>query len=181
MKESHRELVERITIGTFRFFVENTHSPPENPISFIVVKDQVFANMLDGEKKDLKSFMLLGENRVSFSLLDDLGVFRADNASLYVVPFGATGMEKNVSEVCNYSFSIAARNREDWKKAHADLDLAMPGVVAKRKICAHCSKPARDKCSKCCAAYYCSEECQKKDWKIRHKVLCQHFVMQGKI
>ena len=31
------------------------------------------------------------------------------------------------------------------------------------------------KCSKCNAVYYCSTECQLKDWKVQHKKLCHLY------
>lgn len=39
--------------------------------------------------------------------------------------------------------------------------------------CAQCSTPAIKKCSSCEQSYYCSRECQVKDWSI-HKPLCQN-------
>jgi hypothetical protein len=38
-------------------------------------------------------------------------------------------------------------------------------------ICNVCQKPSTLRCSKCRQAYYCSKECQKKDWKL-HKKSC---------
>ncbi|CAB4421641.1 unnamed protein product [Rhizophagus irregularis] len=38
-------------------------------------------------------------------------------------------------------------------------------------ICNVCQKPSTTKCSKCHQTYYCSKECQKKDWKL-HKKSC---------
>lgn len=39
--------------------------------------------------------------------------------------------------------------------------------------CAQCSTPAIKKCSSCEQTYYCSRECQVKDWPI-HKPICQN-------
>lgn len=39
------------------------------------------------------------------------------------------------------------------------------------KICFYCSQPSTFKCSKCLTIQYCSQECQKKDWKV-HKKNC---------
>ena len=51
-------------------------------------------------------------------------------------------------------------------------------VMQKHRICSGCgvrsapqSSPMR-KCGKCLAAYYCSKECQTKDWKF-HKGMCE--------
>ncbi|EXX54183.1 hypothetical protein GLOIN_2v1587334 [Rhizophagus irregularis DAOM 181602=DAOM 197198] len=38
-------------------------------------------------------------------------------------------------------------------------------------ICNVCQNPSTTRCSKCRQIYYCSRECQKKDWKV-HKKLC---------
>jgi len=40
-----------------------------------------------------------------------------------------------------------------------------------RPICIKCGKPSTKRCSKCLHTYYCSRECQVKDWKS-HKVSC---------
>jgi len=41
-------------------------------------------------------------------------------------------------------------------------------------ICRTCENPAARKCSRCKVAYYCNEECQKKDWP-GHKNSCQEL------
>ena len=38
--------------------------------------------------------------------------------------------------------------------------------------CEKCVKSAPKKCSSCKKVYYCSQECQKQDWKF-HKISCQ--------
>lgn len=49
-------------------------------------------------------------------------------------------------------------------------------LITTRSFCAHCKKklpyekPKR--CSECCAAYYCCEECQIANWKAGHKKDC---------
>lgn len=40
-----------------------------------------------------------------------------------------------------------------------------------RPICIKCGKPSTKQCSKCLSVYYCSRECQVKDWKS-HKLSC---------
>lgn len=53
-----------------------------------------------------------------------------------------------------------------------DLAYIKPNENPKNK-CAHCSKQnCTDRCGKCHKIYYCSEECQKKDW-LRHKAVCK--------
>lgn len=53
----------------------------------------------------------------------------------------------------------------------------MPVMDTVRKECryAKCSKPAGLLCSKCRAAAYCSDECQRADWKEAHQSLCFPF------
>lgn len=38
--------------------------------------------------------------------------------------------------------------------------------------CASCGEPATQRCSKCKSVWYCSRECQLKDWKA-HKEMCK--------
>jgi len=46
-------------------------------------------------------------------------------------------------------------------------------LIPKNKIICHCGVPSPIyKCSKCHTIYYCSKECQKKDW-VNHKVTCE--------
>uniref|UniRef100_A0A6C0I2B3 MYND-type domain-containing protein n=1 Tax=viral metagenome TaxID=1070528 RepID=A0A6C0I2B3_9ZZZZ len=53
----------------------------------------------------------------------------------------------------------------------------------KYEICNGCetkfniSTPTADcgKCSKCRCVWYCSKECQARDWKVRHKKSCENI------
>ena len=38
--------------------------------------------------------------------------------------------------------------------------------------CARCQAPATKLCSRCQQVYYCSPECQRKDWKFHKKNVC---------
>ncbi len=44
-------------------------------------------------------------------------------------------------------------------------------MIAYNKLCKVCSRCSQHHCSACKLIYYCSEECQNKDW-IRHKDVC---------
>ena len=44
--------------------------------------------------------------------------------------------------------------------------------IRKTTNCLVCNKPSTKRCSRCKSAFYCSQECQKKDW-IGHKLLCK--------
>ena len=48
-----------------------------------------------------------------------------------------------------------------------------------QKSCAHCKKglPSEElkTCVKCSMAKYCSKECQRKDWKVKHKIHCSEI------
>ena len=41
-----------------------------------------------------------------------------------------------------------------------------------KSTCAVCQTPSKLQCSACKITYYCSRDCQKKDWKT-HKQLCK--------
>lgn len=50
----------------------------------------------------------------------------------------------------------------------------MPGAKTKEgHICAACFKPATLRCARCRAVWYCSKECQTRDWKLGHRALCR--------
>src|ERR1043165_7878559 len=46
--------------------------------------------------------------------------------------------------------------------------------------CNVCQKPSKSQCGKCHQTYYCSKECQKKDWK-EHKKSCGNLSTQQSI
>lgn len=52
------------------------------------------------------------------------------------------------------------------RKQHAEASLP--------KMCARCHKggPELKKCQRCSAVVYCSQECQRADWKAGHKLAC---------
>ena len=41
--------------------------------------------------------------------------------------------------------------------------------------CANCMAPASFKCSGCYRVLYCNETCQKRHWKLRHKLDCKKY------
>ena len=45
--------------------------------------------------------------------------------------------------------------------------------------CEECGDPATQRCSKCKLAWYCSRDCQLRQWK-KHKKLCSMFVEKMK-
>ena len=45
-------------------------------------------------------------------------------------------------------------------------------VVTTPKLCANCDQPAIQKCGRCRAARYCSQECQRQRWRV-HKAACE--------
>lgn len=50
----------------------------------------------------------------------------------------------------------------------------MPSAKTKDgHICAACFKPATLRCARCKAVWYCSKECQTRDWKLGHRALCR--------
>jgi hypothetical protein len=40
----------------------------------------------------------------------------------------------------------------------------------------YCAAVAEFRCSKCGVVWYCSEECQRKDWKTNHKKMCETYI-----
>ena len=46
------------------------------------------------------------------------------------------------------------------------------------KLCSYCRKEDTKlkKCAKCCTAKYCSKECQKSDWIVKHKAHCNETI-----
>ena len=46
-------------------------------------------------------------------------------------------------------------------------------------ICEECGEPATQRCSRCKLAWYCSRDCQMRQWK-KHKKLCNMFVEKSK-
>jgi len=51
-------------------------------------------------------------------------------------------------------------------------------------VCAFCQKSEGeakfDFCSVCKQVYYCSKDCQKKDWKANHKAVCEKLKEDAK-
>jgi hypothetical protein len=45
-------------------------------------------------------------------------------------------------------------------------------VTSQAQSCYVCQKPAKNLCSKCKKIYYCSRDCQAKDWQ-KHKLICK--------
>lgn len=52
-----------------------------------------------------------------------------------------------------------------------DFDNFEPALPAKG-VCANCGKVAEKRCSKCKSAWYCTRDCQVKDWNKSHKANC---------
>lgn len=49
---------------------------------------------------------------------------------------------------------------------------SVEGYSAVVPLCNKCGRPAKFRCSKCRAVWYCGRECQVKDWKGGHKASC---------
>lgn len=72
-------------------------------------------------------------------------------------------LEKSKTEPLDSSTNvwreIQRRKKEETKKK-------------KSKICVVCEKPSNRYCTQCKISHYCSTECQRIDWKKRHKDEC---------
>jgi hypothetical protein len=53
-------------------------------------------------------------------------------------------------------------------------DPGPPKEASPPLLCIACNNPGTKRCGGCGNARYCSEECQKRDWK-QHKAICQSF------
>lgn len=55
--------------------------------------------------------------------------------------------------------------------------ISLPVSAIRGNLCFRCFSPLAQtlKCSGCKRAYYCSEKCQKMDWKVMHKHHCKIF------
>jgi MYND finger len=63
--------------------------------------------------------------------------------------------------------------KQDWKKEDS--------MFPSRKCSGCCSSFSSQKvlaCAQCHSALYCSKECQKSDWKKRHKTLCKQILYE---
>mmetsp|Transcript_4012 Transcript_4012/g.11433 ORF Transcript_4012/g.11433 Transcript_4012/m.11433 type:complete len:417 (-) Transcript_4012:51-1301(-) len=98
----------------------------------------------------------------------------------------AEALDKLVDFVANHDFvSGEEKHVEEIRAERQALGLApLPpderhlNYVADVASCDFCGTPEAGKhhCSRCKCAFYCSAECQKKDWKVGgHKAACPHF------
>lgn len=92
------------------------------------------------------------------------------NGSLFVVPNGVKKKEM-CFEVIPVKENISETKRN---KMYRKFNNNFKKQFYRLKFCAHCSERGKKfkYCSKCKICYYCSLECQKKDWKI-HKKICK--------
>jgi len=69
-------------------------------------------------------------------------------------------------------------NIKDWK-GHPLIQCKQRFYKAPENACNSCQKESKTllRCSKCKTAKYCSEKCQKYDWKRRHKAICSKFIL----
>lgn len=78
--------------------------------------------------------------------------------------------------VCtNQGCVLAAHQRMEGVMASLEKEDGVKGLQSKsRRDCCTCLKTATKilKCSRCKAAYYCSKQCQLKDWSV-HKKFCK--------
>lgn len=64
-------------------------------------------------------------------------------------------------------------NPADWKTEDPLLKPLLPSLLP--SLCAEksCANKGSKKCDRCKARVYCSEECQRRDWKSGHKEVCR--------
>lgn len=68
--------------------------------------------------------------------------------------------------------SKAMREREAALRAGFQVPMyVQPPAPAAPRVCAVCGEPGNKRCSKCNRVTYCSQDCQKKHWRV-HKTEC---------
>jgi hypothetical protein len=116
----------------------------------------------------------------------DLSVSPSESDPRRATLFSLENMTKTLSvspseslkklEVANSPANIARGG--DWvssmymKTRTPKMELNSDPIVGTIKKCKICSKKTTNRCSKCKRVHYCSQECQKKDWK-EHKGTCK--------
>ena len=67
----------------------------------------------------------------------------------------------------------AIENREHWE----NLEKTRCKAAKLKKTCHLCKSKTNLSCGNCRIVYYCSKDCQKKDWK-NHKLVCNKKVIK---
>jgi hypothetical protein len=82
-------------------------------------------------------------------------------------PFPITGSD---GIVCSVAITLLASAEQRWL---SDADTKALMSIGSTTQCNFCNKPTTrlKKCTRCEAIWYCSKECQKRDWR-RHKPEC---------
>ncbi|KAJ3410979.1 hypothetical protein HDV05_002956 [Chytridiales sp. JEL 0842] len=94
--------------------------------------------------------------------------------------FSPQELKKGIQRVCKKCEKVPEEERDN------------NFMLKDKSGCRTCGKEAEDtklmKCGNCGRVYYCSAECQKKDWKLQHKNECQvqariveRFTKEGRI
>jgi len=67
-------------------------------------------------------------------------------------------------------------NREECLKNGAEIP-SLPLLAIRGHLCFRCFQPAERlmRCAGCNRGFYCSKECQKRDWEVAHKGLCKYL------
>lgn len=193
--DPHFDFCTKVIVATHKFYNESFENLPEVPISFVIVTDTIFSQMLCGEfagkeitlmlKHIIHPFSLLRQPKVVFGSDDSsssgipqvkqvVSVFKSGTLNLYAVPFSAAQIDTDTVRAVGFTFTIAARTNELWREENERLAKAFPGVVAPKRTCSHCGKTGKLKCSACRMRYYCDADCQKADWP-KHKVMCSQL------
>lgn len=150
--------------------------------------------LLTNNKQGLMPFELVSPSSRFFELILNLAYpNNANNLSkLSTSAMGLDGVpdtlkhitKMNSCTVCSSPFAPTslselrrAGKASDFAEGFAGLMTADGTVYSlkqstKVSLCGYCSKEATNFCSRCKAVYYCSEKCQKADWK-NHKQSCQ--------
>ncbi|RVE54901.1 hypothetical protein evm_000268 [Chilo suppressalis] len=72
--------------------------------------------------------------------------------------------------------SLESRDEDDSFAAGAGDSLTLPALQrAASRACVACGAPADSYCSQCALTPYCSAQCQRRDWRERHRGVCHNL------
>ena len=151
-------------------FVATRIPNEDGDFAIVVVTDEFFGRIMlcafEGSNIDINQDGVL--HRFNYS--KETHLVCSIELELYVIPYSATSRNVDPASLneSRLMFVILTRN----EATHAKIKEQLTSVFKMDKhVCNVCYKACKDKCSQCKSVYYCSPQCQKKDWK-KHKKTC---------
>ncbi|KZV94772.1 hypothetical protein EXIGLDRAFT_834745 [Exidia glandulosa HHB12029] len=145
---------------------------------------------VDFDSHDLGRFAFRYEARLYRTILSVLAHFHSPTAWVYGLPAVAMSLYSRLKaadrhDPPNFIREAALASKRRTEDVYALLADHLPVVIEKRACSGPgCGKQFHEsangkpfaKCGRCKALYYCSKECQRKDWSLKpgepHKVIC---------